>query len=52
MPIDVASGAVHFDLEDFRIPGRFPLQWARRYHTGLAGEAGPMGPGWTNDFYA
>ncbi len=53
MPIDVATGAVHFDLEDYRIPGRFPLQLARRYHTGLREDReGPFGPGWTNDWFA
>jgi RHS repeat-associated protein len=52
MPIDVATGAVHFDTEDFRIPGRFPLLWARKFHSGLADHTeGPFGPGWTNDCF-
>lgn len=53
MPIDVASGAVHFDKRDIQeIPGRFPLTWERSYHSGLSRESdSPFGPGWTNPFF-
>ncbi len=53
MPIDVASGAVHFDTEDIKLAGRFPLSWGRTYHTNLKGESDShLGPGWTNRYFS
>lgn len=53
MPIDVASGAVHFENEDIKISGRYPLTWGRNYHTGRIDEAeSHFGPGWTNRYFS
>ncbi|MDB5105336.1 MAG: hypothetical protein JWP91_3025 [Fibrobacteres bacterium] len=53
MPINVASGAVHFDKQDIRITGRFTLHWGRSYHSGLTGDMdSPFGQGWTNVCFA
>jgi RHS repeat-associated protein len=53
MPIDIASGSVHFDSEDFQIIGRFPIRWKRSYNTALTESSDShLGPGWTNPYFA
>jgi RHS repeat-associated protein len=53
MPIDIASGAVHLEAKEASLGGRFPLVWARKFHTALIGETNsPFGPGWTGSYFA
>jgi len=53
MAVDVASGTVSLTFKDITIPGKFPLIWSRRYASDLLeAPASPLGPGWTNTFYA
>ena len=35
MPIDIATGNVELDREDFSLPGRVPIKWVRSYRTSL-----------------
>lgn len=50
-PVDVASGILFHDYEDFSLPGRFPLVWKRRYSTALASKPGGcFGRGWSSPF--
>ena len=52
MPIDVASGNVHFELTDIRVPGKVSLVWDRRYSVALlmSPSASEFGPGWTHRY--
>jgi RHS repeat-associated protein len=53
MPVDVASGVVNLEYSDIHIPGRFPLEWGRKFSTGLLDrKASPIGLGWTNQYFA
>lgn len=53
MPVDVASGAVHLDAQDFAIRGRAAMVWSRRFDSALLTEAdSPLGPGWTSPHFA
>lgn len=48
-PVDVATGTLFHEFEDFIQPGRFPLAFGRRYSTGLIGNSGGMfGQGWSS----
>lgn len=48
MPINIATGNVHLDCNDARIPGNVDLIWERRYSSNLLGRPpGILGPGWT-----
>ncbi len=48
-PVDVASGTLFHDFDDFTLPGLFPLIFKRRYSTGLIGKEGGMfGQGWSS----
>lgn len=52
-PVDVATGVMWKECEDFVIPGRFPLLWSRRYATSLLGDRpSPLGNGWTSPYFA
>lgn len=51
-PVDVATGAVYLNRAVFRLRGKLPLYWERRYSTQLRGAPGsPLGIGWTAPFY-
>ena len=53
MPIDVASGSVHFQNQDIDIPGRFKLSWDRSYNSALTNDTdSPFGLGWTCPYFA
>lgn len=53
MPIDIASGNVHDETTELRLPGKVELVWERRFSNALLGrEPGWWGPGWTNRFQA
>lgn len=53
MAVDVASGTVSLTFKDILIPGKFPLAWKRRYSTSrLDNASSPLGPGWSNPFFA
>ena len=50
-PVDVATGTLFHEFDDFTQPGRFPLVFGRRYSTGLIDQAGGMfGQGWSSPF--
>lgn len=52
MPIDIASGRVELDREEFSIPGRVPIRWTRSYRSHLVDEAaGPLGKGWISSWF-
>ena len=52
-PVDVATGAVYSIHRDAVVWGRFPLEWERRYHSGILElSPGPLGPGWWVAYYA
>ncbi|MEZ6077283.1 MAG: DUF6531 domain-containing protein [Pirellulaceae bacterium] len=52
MAIDIATGQVELDRDDFHLPGRMPLRWTRRYRTGLTqSESTPLGAGWTTSWF-
>ncbi len=46
-PVDVASGAVSTEAQDFELPGPLPLRWERNYCSREA-SAGALGPGWSH----
>jgi len=51
MPIDIASGRVELDREDFSLPGRVPITWTRSYRTTLLEERSSLiGLGWTTSW--
>jgi len=50
-PVDVATGTLFHDFEDYTLPGRVPLTFGRRYSSALVGQAGGMfGQGWASPF--
>jgi len=50
-PVDVASGTLYHDFEDFTLPGRTPLVFGRRYSTAISeNAAGMFGAGWSSPF--
>lgn len=51
-PIDVASGVLFHEVEDYVVPGRMPLAWGRRYSSGLLGQVpvGIFGPCWSSPY--
>lgn len=50
-PVDVASGTLTHDFEDFALPGRMPLVFARRYSSAMPDRSdGLFGPGWSAPF--
>lgn len=50
-PVDVATGTLFHEFEDFTQPGRFALVFGRRYSTGLIERIGGMfGQGWSSPF--
>ena len=52
MPIDIATGNVELDREDFSLPGRVPIKWVRSYRTTLHDQVpGDMGSGWTSNWF-
>jgi RHS repeat-associated protein len=44
-PVDVITGEVNLDLQDFVLPGRIPIQWTRHYGSQSA-YRGLCGCGW------
>ena len=52
MPIDIATGNVELDREDFSLPGRVPIKWVRSYRTALLDQvSGDLGSGWTSNWF-
>jgi RHS repeat-associated protein len=50
-PVDVATGALTHDFEDYVLPGRMPLVFGRRYSSAMpARPDGLFGPGWSCPF--
>ncbi len=50
-PVDVASGTLFSEFQDFVLPGRMQLVFARRYSSALADRPGGLfGAGWTSPF--
>jgi RHS repeat-associated protein len=50
-PVDVATGVLFQEAEDFFLSGRVPLPFRRRYSTALlTGAAGMFGRGWFSPF--
>ena len=50
-PVDVASGTLFHDFEDFTLPGRLSLVFGRHYSTSLIGRTdGMFGQGWSSPF--
>lgn len=50
-PVDVATGTLFHDFEDFTLPGHAPLVFGRRYSTALIGRTvGMFGAGWSSPF--
>ncbi|HWQ33702.1 MAG TPA: polymorphic toxin type 47 domain-containing protein [Blastocatellia bacterium] len=50
-PVDVATGTLFHEFEDFTLPGRLPLVFGRRYSTALTErQDGMFGPGWSSPF--
>jgi len=50
-PVDVATGKLYHDFEDFVQPGRMPIVFGRRYSSGLTGRtSGMFGEGWSSPF--
>lgn len=48
-PVDVATGTLFHEFEDFVLPGRVPLIFGRRYSSALTDAVGGMfGPGWAS----
>ncbi|HMF97681.1 MAG TPA: RHS repeat-associated core domain-containing protein [Vicinamibacterales bacterium] len=52
MPIDIATGEVELDREDFVLPGRVPLRWTRRFRSRLLQASTLLAPGWTTTVFA
>lgn len=53
MPIDIATGHVELDREDFSLPGRVPIKWVRSFQNNLVdGPIGPLGRGWIGSWFA
>jgi len=48
-PVDVASGLLFTDEEDFSLPGIIPLNWERTWYSDSAYQ-GPMGHGWHHNY--
>jgi RHS repeat-associated protein len=44
-PVDVVTGEVVVDQQDFELPGRIPIQWTRHYSSGST-RRGICGVGW------
>jgi len=52
-PVDVATGKLFDDFEDYTISGQMPLNFGRHYSSDLVGnEQGMFGPGWASNFEA
>ena len=51
MPIDIASGSVHLELEDVVVPGSVALAWDRRYSTAFDSHTA-LGRNWTCRYFA
>ncbi len=52
MPIDIATGNVELDREDFELPGRIPIKWIRSFRTHLHDkDLARMGKGWTTSWF-
>ncbi|MDQ3650101.1 MAG: DUF6531 domain-containing protein [Acidobacteriota bacterium] len=50
-PVDVATGTLFHDFEDYVLPGRMPLIFGRRYSSALVDQAsGMFGQGWASPF--
>jgi RHS repeat-associated protein len=50
-PVDVASGRLFHELDDYVLPGRVPLAFTRRYSTGLIETPSALfGPSWASPF--
>lgn len=50
-PVDVASGNLFHEFEDYVLTGRMPLVFGRRYSGSLVGSPdGIFGPGWSSPF--
>ena len=45
-PVDVATGRMFSEAEDFRLGEAFPLSWGRTYDTSFSDADGSLGPGW------
>ncbi|HJK97762.1 MAG TPA: DUF6531 domain-containing protein, partial [Polyangiaceae bacterium LLY-WYZ-14_1] len=48
-PVDVASGNMFDQVEDFRLGESSPLVWERTYDSVKADTTGPLGRGWTHN---
>ncbi len=50
-PVDVATGALFHEFEDYILTGRIPLVFGRRYSTAMIDrDYGMFGPGWSSPF--
>ncbi len=50
-PIDVASGILFHEFEDYELTGRVPLIFSRRYSSGIENQSeGIFGGGWSSPF--
>ncbi len=50
-PVDVATGTLTHDFEDYVLPGRMPLIFGRRYSSAMPERPdGLFGPGWSSPF--
>lgn len=54
--INVATGVLHFSIEDIILPGKVNLVWGRYYSTALLKskrlKSNPLGLGWRNPYFA
>jgi RHS repeat-associated protein len=48
-PVDVVSGRLFSDAEDFSLPGIIPLEWQRRWYSDSE-YTGPLGHGWHHSY--
>jgi len=50
-PVDVATGTLTHDFEDYVLPGRLPLVFGRRYSSAMPDCSDALfGPGWSSPF--
>ena len=49
-PVDVATGRVYTTQEDFVLPGRIPIGFARTYDSSAVDYEGPLGRGWIHSY--
>lgn len=47
-PVDVATGRMFTEVEDFSLPGPIPLRFVRRYDSNRSSRKGVLGHGWSH----